>query len=310
MSLPATNWSEGTSRGLVNLGDHSLYLEASGPARKSATTPVVVIEHGLGGSRHEWAAAVRLISQFARVYIYERAGYHPSSPPPGSPTPDAIAADLKRLLETAGVAPPYVLVGHSYGGILVRQFLADHGKDIVSGLVIVDCPVVRNAIPDGFGELFGPDGDYGAIVGLDKNHCLSNAEYEAAKAADAQNEGIAAEEKVFVDDGAVKLHERLKGKQALGMGRLSAVMCDEAVDVQKVYDWGILHGYGSPQAREAVRKRLEDMSELDEAGMKEHLRLTSDGRFVKMEGESRTHNVQIVNPEAVVKEIRWVLGLD
>lgn len=132
------DWLHGKKSGLVSLPDHSLFLRASGPDREGAKVPAVVIEHGLWGTSMEWLAVERFLSRFARVYSYERAGYYRSDPKQTTaPTARNIAADLRRLLQAAHVTPPFVLVGHSYGGVLVRQFLADYREE-VAAMVKVD----------------------------------------------------------------------------------------------------------------------------------------------------------------------------
>ncbi|KAF8849135.1 hypothetical protein BDZ45DRAFT_697803 [Acephala macrosclerotiorum] len=61
------------------------------------------------------------------------------------------------------------------------------------------------------------------------------------------------------------------------------------------------------EAREALRKRLEDMVEVDKKGQRAHLSLSSQSRFVYAEGHARTHNLQLVYPQLIAGEVRWVL---
>jgi hypothetical protein len=103
------------------------------------------------------------------------------------------------------------------------------------------------------------------------------------------------------------LTENVRGKQLLADGRLSVIFGNESVDMQKVYDWGVKHGNGTEEAREALRKRLEDMGEIDEEGQREHLRLSSQSRFIYASGVARTHNVHYVQPELIADEVKWVL---
>lgn len=140
----------------------SLYLSVSGPPRTFASQPVVIIEAGLGSTSSEWLAVQRLISKFARVFIYDRAGYGRSCSNSAAPTlnPPAITAsqrnnELTMLLESIGVRPPWVLIGHSYGGLLMRSFLFMHGEKEVKGMVIVDSPVYHSELPKGWSTLLG-----------------------------------------------------------------------------------------------------------------------------------------------------------
>jgi pimeloyl-ACP methyl ester carboxylesterase len=277
MTAPESNpeshfpWTHGTHTGLVSIGLHSLFLRASGLARMSPSQPAVIIEAGLGGSSSEWVAAQRLISQFARVYSYDRAGYAHSitagpDPLPASarpPTASKMVEELTKLLENAGVAPPWVIVGHSYGGILVREFLLRHGKEKVVGMVIVDSAITRTKLPDDWFTLLG-DSTYQEVVGLDKNHCLTDEEYAQLQKEETSNQPTVVLEEAEMPESTNSVNQRISGKQLLGDGRLSVIFANESVDFRKVYEWGVKHGNGTEAAREALRKRLEYMGEIDE----------------------------------------------
>lgn len=300
------DWSRGEHEGRIQLPDgRHLYLKASGPSRRSLDEPAVIIEHGLGGTASEWLAVQRLVARFARVYVYERAGYYKSDPPSQSPTSKNIVIDLLSLLTQAAIQPPYLLVGHSYGGVLVRQFLADYTTTVV-GMVIVDSAPVVNKVPDSWSTLLG-DATYEDVVGLTANRAVSSEEWEKIMHEQKLNEGIAGRELEYLLGGSKELRDRIRGRQLLEDHRLSVVFCDESNDFRKVYKYGVEHGNGTEEAREALRKHLEDMSAIDEAGMREHLALSSDATFVKAEGKRRTHNVHLVDPEFVSREISWVL---
>jgi pimeloyl-ACP methyl ester carboxylesterase len=90
-----------------------------------------------GGSMVNWAWVQPEVARATRVCSYDRAGYGWSEPGPGPSGPRAAATDLHTVLSRAGVAGPYVLVGHSLGGVIVRQFAADHPSD-VAGIVLLD----------------------------------------------------------------------------------------------------------------------------------------------------------------------------
>jgi pimeloyl-ACP methyl ester carboxylesterase len=117
---------------LVDIGGRKMHLDCIG-----AGTPTVVVEPGAG----EFALLVtplqRRIATFTRVCSYDRAGYGWSDPAPTGRTIDARAGDLERLLAVGGVKGPYVMVGASYGGFLVRSF-ARHEPGEVAGMVLVD----------------------------------------------------------------------------------------------------------------------------------------------------------------------------
>ncbi|MBL8179089.1 MAG: alpha/beta fold hydrolase [Bryobacterales bacterium] len=99
--------------------------------------PTVVLESGWGDSLDAWSKVQPEISAFARVCSYDRAGYGYSDPAPEPRTGGRMVAELRAALGQAGEKPPFVLVGHSFGGFLVRIFHGRH-PDEVAGLVLID----------------------------------------------------------------------------------------------------------------------------------------------------------------------------
>jgi pimeloyl-ACP methyl ester carboxylesterase len=100
-------------------------------------TPTVVLEAGLGGSSEAWRDVQPSLGRLTRTCAYDRAGLGSSVARPGIHDAGDEIEDLERLLGRAGIAPPYVLVGHSYGGRLVRLFAHAHPHE-VAGVVLVD----------------------------------------------------------------------------------------------------------------------------------------------------------------------------
>ena len=118
---------------LVDVGGRRLHLHCVGSG------PTVILEAGGGASSLVWGRVQAELASFARVCAYDRAGLGWSEPSPRPPTPTNVAEDLRRLLERAGLAGPYVLVGHSLGGLYAQAF-AFRYPDLVAGLVLVDSP--------------------------------------------------------------------------------------------------------------------------------------------------------------------------
>jgi pimeloyl-ACP methyl ester carboxylesterase len=116
----------------VEVGTFSLNLDCSGDG-----SPTVILDGGVGEPAREWALVQPGIAAFTRVCSYDRAGYGWSDPGPRPRTSARIAGELHTLLGRAGIAPPYVLVGHSLGGLNVR-FYASQYPDEVAGMVLVD----------------------------------------------------------------------------------------------------------------------------------------------------------------------------
>lgn len=98
--------------------------------------PAVVFEAGMGAGQHTWALVAPAVAEHTRVVTYNRAGIGASTPDPRPRTIARAAADLLALVDHLDAAPA-VLVGHSYGGPIVREALAA-APDRVAGLVLVD----------------------------------------------------------------------------------------------------------------------------------------------------------------------------
>jgi pimeloyl-ACP methyl ester carboxylesterase len=101
--------------------------------------PAVILDTGLGVSSLLWARVLPLIGDFTTACTFDRAGYGDSDPaPPHLPRTSAqIVQEVRLLLQKAGVAPPYVLVGHSFGAINMLYYALHHPGE-VAGLVLVD----------------------------------------------------------------------------------------------------------------------------------------------------------------------------
>src|SRR5437016_1624633 len=104
--------------------DGALYLQEQGQG-----SPTVLLESGLAASSLSWALVQPHVAEFAHVCSYDRAGFGWSCPSATSRTVENITSELNALLKNAGLRPPYILVGHSFGGLLVRAFAHLHPDD-------------------------------------------------------------------------------------------------------------------------------------------------------------------------------------
>lgn len=107
------DWAAGERAELVDIGAYRVYLTASGIARKDGDPAVIVIT-GHSDVHIGWNAVRRAVATFARVYTYDRGGLGRSDPHTGTRTCAEIAEELSRLLESARIKPPYVVVGEYY----------------------------------------------------------------------------------------------------------------------------------------------------------------------------------------------------
>jgi pimeloyl-ACP methyl ester carboxylesterase len=97
----------------------------------------VLFESGIAATNLNWSSIQETVSEFAHTASYDRGGLGWSSPATTARTPGNIAIELHAMLEGAGIKPPYVLVGHSFGGLVVRRYALLYPED-VAGVVLVD----------------------------------------------------------------------------------------------------------------------------------------------------------------------------
>ena len=117
---------------LIDVGGYRLHLSCTGTA-----SPTVILLNGLGQTSPQWARVVPTVAQTTRVCVYDRAGqgWSDDSPHPADST--HAVGDLHRLLAAAGESGPYVLAGHSLGGIHALTYAAMYPHD-VAGVVLLD----------------------------------------------------------------------------------------------------------------------------------------------------------------------------
>jgi pimeloyl-ACP methyl ester carboxylesterase len=116
----------------VEVRGRRIHLVESG-----AGTPVVVLESGIAASCLNWTNIHSEIAHFTRVCSYDRASLGWSDPAETPRVASNLVDELHELLNAANISGPYVLVGHSYGGVLVRAYAAKYPGE-VAGLVLVD----------------------------------------------------------------------------------------------------------------------------------------------------------------------------
>jgi pimeloyl-ACP methyl ester carboxylesterase len=116
----------------VDVGGHSLQLLIGGQG-----SPAVIFEGGFGIGIASWSTLQKDVAVFAQTVSYDRAGLGQSDLGPKPRSAKQIATELHAALEKAGVKPPYVMVGHSLGGVFVRVFADMYPKEVV-GMVLID----------------------------------------------------------------------------------------------------------------------------------------------------------------------------
>ena len=138
---------------LVDVGGHRLHLNCTGSG-----SPTVVLEPGAGGVSSDLGWITPAVARETRVCVYDRAGRGWSEPADTPQDAAQIATELHTLLHRGQVSGPYVLAGHSFGGLYTLAFAARY-PDEVAGMVLVDSTAPAPAEP---GALRTPSGDGGS----------------------------------------------------------------------------------------------------------------------------------------------------
>lgn len=117
---------------IFDIGGLRLHLNCQGTG-----SPVIVFDSGAGGFSLEWLGIQEALSKQTRTCSYDRAGYGWSAMGPLPRTSRRITGELRELLNTADISPPYILVGHSFGGF-TAQYFARHYPEDVAALMLID----------------------------------------------------------------------------------------------------------------------------------------------------------------------------
>ncbi|SDN72317.1 alpha/beta fold hydrolase [Bacillus sp. OK048] len=135
-----------TKEMFVQISDCNLYAKLVG---ENNGKPTVVMDAGYGDFSKAWDSVIGDISMLTNVLIYDRAGLGKSEKGSKPRTSREMVRELKELLIEAKIKPPYILVGHSFGGVNMRMFATEYQNE-VCGLVLVD------STPEDYRERFLP----------------------------------------------------------------------------------------------------------------------------------------------------------
>lgn len=290
-----------------------LFLACKGPAR-TQRQPVVIFEAGMGASSSSWLPVQRLLDSRIRSYRYDRAGYGRSPLAVSTRSASTMAAELLDVLATVGIEPPYILVAHSYGGIVAREVLAAAGPDAVVGMVLVDAnqenthKTLREPLLP-LVELAGPD----RLALLDMTGLLAGRDHYTPEelsllTLDAERESkvrTMATEMELVPQSSVELGEKKQFEtMPLLMSPVTVIRGDTKRDYRRVISatqQAGVHG----EARQKLSKVGEfvesKFDDLDNELQRQQMLLSASSRFVQATDSG--HAVIATEPKLVADEI-------
>lgn len=122
---------------LIEVDGRPMRVWTAGLERRNVGQPAVVLEAGAGEGLDNWTPVFMQIASIAPVVAYDRRGIGQSAPDSERQSLRRAAQALHALLQKTNVQPPYVLVGHSWGGLLTRAFIDQYAREVI-GLVLLD----------------------------------------------------------------------------------------------------------------------------------------------------------------------------
>jgi pimeloyl-ACP methyl ester carboxylesterase len=300
MTEPRRSTVEGSDTGV------RLSMRACGALRKPGQ-PVIILEAGLGVSGAHWGAVQRLLGDIPS-YSYDRAGYGHSPPSERSRQATNISAELLDVLHTAEIHPPYIVVGHSYGGILAREFMAAAGYDAIHGAVLVDANQ-----EDNYAKLRHPLAALKALTGgIDYTEAIGVARCDAFSVSEqadiALDESVVSakttlkrEAECILQSAGVLGAKKQLDTQPLSMSPLTVIRGDASRDIERLLDHSSRVGRGTSSDLAQVREFLARFHAHDRDLQLQQLRLSCNSRFVQTEKSG--HYVHAVEPELIAREI-------
>ncbi|KAH7350725.1 Alpha/Beta hydrolase protein [Rhexocercosporidium sp. MPI-PUGE-AT-0058] len=313
--MAAINWNTGNKQGLVSIGTHNLYLEVGGIDR-IPDEPVVVIIQGLGSCSSAWAAVTRLLRPLLRVAIYDRSGLGRSERSLRPPTSGNIIQELRTLLDVTGVKPPYVFVAHSWGGVLAQEFIFQYPDTEVAGLVLVEAnneSTLKLLDWRPFMNWISSNGiDIPATLNMPWRHQMSQSEWLQSQQDAAQPSHIeqAAREIAEYSDSFVTLAKKdlmYRQPPLLGFKPLVIVVGTNGMDMEKLMKAALEADVGTPEERTRFLKFAKDFEDID-YNLQAVAQRLSRNSWIYPGGDNSGHNVQMTEPEMLVKIITFVMG--
>lgn len=278
-------------------------------------SPTVVLETGASMFSIAWARTQDEVAKFTRVCSYDRAGFGWSDSTSERLSPQKVAEMLHALLEKGGQKPPYIMVGHSLGGIYVRAFAELYPQD-VAGMVLVDSshenqnqlfpPEFKNLesmqmVPFQFCRFTAPFGLVRAVKMMDAitvGFPLTKAETKPLLAAMYRTGYCGA----AVSEMKMFFAYASQPKKLSSLGELPLIVLSSGSDAQEKYN------ELPPSLRSRVTLDVMEKEVTAWDAMQEELaRLSTRGRRIVVESG---HNIQLDAPQYVIDAIREVFDMN
>lgn len=293
----------------MDIGSHRLFLSLQGTSRTPGS-PLVVFLAGAGDVCISFVAVARLVGEFAPTMLYDRSGLGRSQDGPDPPLATKAAEELRLLLARAGLQPPFLLVAHSYGGIVAREFL-DRYPDAVAGMVLADAATEqqpelvgdehRQAINAVQGSL-----NFARVISLRERAQLSRDEWRARAAGIARGLPTWQAEASAVHEICDTLGRKDQyGRQALGTKPLVILRARSSQDYERIYTAGVAAGHGTEAQRRLFRQLLDRWDSIDREMQMSQLKLSSTNCFI--DAPDCGHHVQLIRPDLVAAAVQWVM---
>lgn len=291
---------------MVDVGGYRLHLYCSGES--TADEPTVIVEAGAGSVGLMWTLVQDEVSKSARICTYDRAGLGWSEPSPHPRSASMIVQELHTLLVNAQIEGPYILVGHSLGGIFVREYQYQY-PDEVAGIILVDSgdgdletymagtfymQTMRQFI--GISDTFSKTGLIKVFTGVSAlfpsdlgydelpPHVTETIQAMSVKTTEAGTLEVAALPAIWEENRAHKT----------SLGDLPLTV--------------LVHGYCNSCSKDPVELAKEEKAWLE---MQEHLASLSANSALIIADPQTGHDIQIDQPGLIVEAIRRMLqGVD
>jgi pimeloyl-ACP methyl ester carboxylesterase len=280
--------------------------------------PLLIFFTGAGGAAALYVKLQQQLSPYIRCLFYDRAGYDRSTLPPLDESlgkqvvATDSARDLQKLLKETGLQPPYLLVAHSFGGILLRTFLQQDlsNPEIVQGVLLFDTATelmlspLFPRVPPLELHAVAKNVDVEALTHLQRDSGMSDEEWEYAITASARCERALGFEDTHRSAYELAMWRQLD-KQVFGQGKLTVVQCKMVRDYQLLYDEGVRLGDGTEEERAAVRAFIEKWRAFHGQIARAQCGLGKEVKFMYFEDWG--HDLPIRRPAMVVEEVRGLL---